>query len=99
MSLVKSILAVALFTAFSAAQATVAMSTAGATTTYTEDFNGGTSFNAGAHVLDSNKGDDYLWATSMASATWSFTAASPVGVDHHQLLVRSAGRHQWFGHV
>jgi hypothetical protein len=69
MSLCKSILTLALFAAFSTAQATVATSTSSATTTYTENFDGGTSFSAGVYVVPANKGDDYLWATNGALAS------------------------------
>lgn len=60
------------------AHANVVVSHSGLTTTYTENFNGGTSFSAGwFDTLLSN--DDYLWLTALTpSSSYSFTSATPL---------------------
>ena len=62
-----------------AAQATVTTSVIGSTTTYTENFNGGTSFSAGAFNAPLTS-DDYLWLTLPGSSTasYSFSTLSAV---------------------
>ena len=61
-----------------AAQATVTTSVLGDTTTYTENFNGGTSFSAGA--FNAPTSDDYLWLSMPGSSTasYSFSALTAV---------------------
>lgn len=61
-----------------AAQANVTTSVLGDTTTYTENFNGGTSFSAGA--FNAPTSDDYLWLSVPGSSTasYSFSALSAV---------------------
>lgn len=62
-----------------AAHATVVTSTSGNTTTYSENFNGGTSFSAGAFDAPLTS-DDYLWLTQPGTnaASYTFAAASAV---------------------
>jgi len=62
-----------------AAQANVTTSVLGNTTTYTENFNGGTSFTAGAFNAPLTS-DDYLWLTlpGNSAASYSFSALSAV---------------------
>jgi len=71
-------LAAALCAAGAAAQATVVVSTAGAVTTYTENFDGGTSFSA--DWFDGQfSSDDYLWLKGGSmSSSFTFTTASPL---------------------
>lgn len=61
-----------------AAQATVVVSTAGPVTTYTENFDGGTSFSA--EWFDSQfSGDDYLYLKgSSMTSSFTFTTAVPL---------------------
>lgn len=68
----------ALVGAASLAQANVSVSTAGNTTTYTENFNGGTSFSGGGW-FNAPGADDFLWLSSLAPvASFSFTAAANI---------------------
>lgn len=76
MSTTKTLIALALFAAFGAAQATVVKTVSGATTTYSENFNNAaTSFSRGEYNA-SGVTDDYLWLTGSDKATWSFTSAT-----------------------
>jgi hypothetical protein len=60
------------------ANATVVTSTAGLTTTYTEDFNGGTSF-SGAWFNAPLSTDDFLWLTALApSSSFTFSSSRPL---------------------
>lgn len=61
-----------------AAHATVVTTTVGATTTYTENFNGGSSFSAGWFNTPFND-DDYLWLTALDSvSSFTFSSLTPL---------------------
>jgi hypothetical protein len=77
--------AVALLAGAAAVQATVTSTTVGPVTTYTENFNGGTSFSGGWFDSVLGGSDDYLWlgdrgvlADGPGTATWQFTAVAPI---------------------
>lgn len=60
------------------ANATVVTTTSGLTTTYTENFNGGTSF-SGAWYNTLLNPDDYLWLTALApSSSYTFSSSRPL---------------------
>jgi hypothetical protein len=63
-----------------AARATVITSTSGTTTTYTENFNGGSSFSSGwVNTILNN--DDYMWLTALnPTSSFSFSSASPISI-------------------
>lgn len=72
----KAVLLAALFSASAGALANVSVSTSGSTTTYTENFNGGTSFSAGRFDTPFSS-DDYLFLSVLApSSSFSFTTAA-----------------------
>jgi hypothetical protein len=78
MKLRNAALMAALTAVCGATMATVSVSTVGLTTTYTENFNGGTSFSAGWFNAPFTP-DDYLWLTVLApSSSYSFTSAAPL---------------------
>jgi hypothetical protein len=103
MKLSKMPLAAAMSLSLGAAQATVSVSTTGPVTTYTENFNGGTSFSSGWFNTPLS-GDDYLLllgasqsssysftsALALSSLTLSFWYAVPDG-GHGQVSVASSG--------
>ena len=61
-----------------AAQATVVTSTVGTTTTYTESFDGGTSFSSGWFNVPFS-GDDFLFLNTVhPTSSFSFTSAMPL---------------------
>jgi hypothetical protein len=61
-----------------AAQATVVTSTVGTTTTYTENFDGGTSFSSGWFNVPFS-GDDFLFLNTVnPTSSFSFTSAMPL---------------------
>ena len=64
--------------AFSSANATVVTTTSGLTTTYKENFNGGSSFSAGWYdALLTN--DDYLWLTVLNPvSSFTFSSSRPL---------------------
>jgi len=61
------------------AQAIVQVNTTGLTTTYTENFNGGSSFTGGAWFDTLVGSDDYLWLSELAP-TASYTFSSAVNI-------------------
>jgi hypothetical protein len=69
-------LAVLMAAAFGNAQATVVTTTSGPVTTYTETFNGGTSFSSG--WFNATGPDDYLSLVNSASSSFSFSSALPL---------------------
>lgn len=79
MKLQKTIAAMAIALSGVAAQATVTTSVIGNTTTYTENFNGGTSFSASAFNAPFTS-DDYLLLTrpGTSTASYSFSTLSAV---------------------
>lgn len=72
----KLALTAALCAACGGALATMSVSTTGSTTTYVENFNGGTSFSAGWFNAPFS-GDDHLWLSLIApSSSYTFQALS-----------------------
>ncbi|CAN5888302.1 hypothetical protein BH11PSE8_BH11PSE8_32880 [soil metagenome] len=68
----------ALSAASAVALANVSVSASGSTTTYTENFNGGTSFSAGRFDTPFSS-DDFLFLSVLApSSSYSFTTAAPL---------------------
>jgi PEP-CTERM motif len=75
MNATKIALAALMTFGLSAAQATVVVNTAGPVTTYTENFNGGSSFSGGWFNAPATA-DDYLWLLGAAqSSSYSFSSA------------------------
>jgi len=61
-----------------AAHATIVTTTSGATTTYTENFNGGSSFSSGWFNAPLN-GDDYMWLTALDPvSSFTFSSLTPL---------------------
>lgn len=61
------------------ALATVVVTPNGSTTTYFEDFNGGSSFAGGAWLNVPFSGDDHLWLSSLApTASFTFTSLASI---------------------
>lgn len=76
--LLRSVSAAFVALAFSSAHATVMTTTSGLTTTYTENFNGGSSF-SGAWYDAPLSSDDFLWLTVLNPlSSFTFSSARPL---------------------